>query len=254
MATMRADHEIAHGKNMAQGDPELVWGWGTPAGRLRAIRRAKIIALGACLGPGIRVLEIGCGTGLFSEMFAQTGAKLVAVDISSDLLEKARERGLPKDKVQFLEKRFEDCDVEGPFDAVIGSSVLHHLDIEVALSKIYNLLKPGGVMSFAEPNMLNPQIMLQKNVAWIKKRLGDSPDEIAFVHWQLRALLLKSGFEKVEVTPFDWLHPATPVALISAVSSMGRVLEIMPVIREFAGSLYIRCRRPENRKSCAAIS
>ncbi len=254
MATMRADHEIAHGKNMAQVDPELVWGWGTPAGRLRAIRRAKIIALGACLGPGIRVLEIGCGTGLFTEMFAQTGAKLVAVDISSDLLEKARERGLPMDKVQFLEKRFEDCDIEGPFDALIGSSVLHHLDIEVALSKIYNLLKPGGVMSFAEPNMLNPQIMLQKNVPWIKKHLGDSPDEIAFVHRQLRALLLKSGFEKVEVTPFDWLHPATPAPLISAVSSLGRILEIIPVIREFAGSLYIRCCRPEKRKSCAAIS
>ena len=34
------------------------------------------------------------------------------------------------------------------FDAVIGSSVLHHLDIEKALSEIYRVLRPGGVISF----------------------------------------------------------------------------------------------------------
>jgi 2-polyprenyl-3-methyl-5-hydroxy-6-metoxy-1,4-benzoquinol methylase len=34
--------------------------------------------------------------------------------------------------------------VEGPFDAVIGSSVLHHLEIEEAVPKIYALLKPGS--------------------------------------------------------------------------------------------------------------
>lgn len=244
MTSMRADHEIVHGKELAQGDPELVWGWGTPAGLLRARRRAEMIASGADLGPGVVALEIGCGTGLFTEMFAQSGARLVAVDISADLLEMARARGLPPDRVQFLEKRFEDDDMGGPFDAVIGSSVLHHLDVEVALAKIHHLLKPGGVMSFAEPNMLNPQIMLQKNMPWIKSRMGDSPDETAFVRWRIRSLLLKANFEDVEITPFDWLHPFTPKPLIGAVRGLGRILEITPVMREFAGSLLIRCRCP----------
>jgi 2-polyprenyl-3-methyl-5-hydroxy-6-metoxy-1,4-benzoquinol methylase len=244
MSTPRSHHEIAHGGKLAQRYPELIWGWGTPAGRLRAARRAEMIASGARLRPGMRVLEIGCGTGLFTEKFAESRAQLVAVDISPDLLGMAKARGLSPDKVQFLQKRFEDCDVDGPFDAVIGSSILHHLHIKAALIKIYELLKPGGIGSFAEPNMLNPQIFLQKNIPWLKERLGDSPDETAFVRGQLRTLLLKSGFEKVEITPFDWLHPGTPEPLIKGVKSLGAVLEKIPIIREFAGSLYIRCRKP----------
>jgi SAM-dependent methyltransferase len=245
MTALRADREIVHGKKLAQHDPELVWGWGTPAGRLRASRRAEMIASGASLGPGVRALEIGCGTGLFTEMFAQTGAQLVALDISAELLEKARARGIPADKVQFLERRFEDSDIGGPFDSVVGSSILHHLDLETALPRIFELLKPGGVMSFAEPNMLNPQILFQKNVPWLRKRMGDSPDETAFVRWRIRALLLRAAFERVEVTPFDWLHPATPVALMRTVRSLGGILERIPVMREFAGSLHIRCYRPQ---------
>jgi len=241
---MRAEHEITHGQRLAQRDPELIWGWGTPAGRLRAKRRAELIATGANLGPGMRALEIGCGTGLFTEMFTQTGAHLVAVDISADLLAKARARGLPANRVHFLEKRFEECDVEGPFDAIVGSSILHHLDIKVALPKIYALLKPGGVMSFAEPNMLNPQIMIQKNIPWVKERLGDSPDETAFARWRLRRLLLQIGFENPVITPFDWLHPATPERIIGAVKLIEGWLEKIPVLREFAGSLYIRAYRP----------
>ncbi len=54
-----------------------------------------MIISGADLKPGLRVLEIGCGTGLFTEMFARTGAHLVAVDISGELLEFAHGRGLP---------------------------------------------------------------------------------------------------------------------------------------------------------------
>ena len=244
MNSQRAENEIRHAQTLIQSDPESIWGWGTAAGRVRARRRAQLIATGARLEPGLRVLEIGCGTGLFTEMFAQSGAQLVAVDISSALLERARARGLSPDKVQFLEKQFEDCDVDGPFDAVIGSSVLHHLDIEVALRKIHDVLKPCGVMCFAEPNMLNPQILVQKNVSWVKNRLGDSPDETAFVRWSLRRLLSGAGFRGILIKPFDWLHPLTPSLLISIVTSAGRVLEETPIVREFAGSLLIQCHRP----------
>ena len=244
MNTMHGNHEIIHGLKLAKGHPELIWGWGTPAGRLRALRRAEIISSAANLGPGVSALEIGCGTGMFTEMFSRTGARLLAVDISPDLLERAQERNLPADRVQFLEKRFEDCDVHGPFDAVIGSSILHHLDVVLALGKIYSLLKPGGLMSFAEPNMLNPQIAVQKNISWLKERLDDTPDETAFVRHRFRALLYQAGFENVEITPFDWLHPATPPSLMRAVTRIGLILEKIPLVREFAGSLHIWCCRP----------
>ncbi|MBI5393892.1 MAG: methyltransferase domain-containing protein [Verrucomicrobia bacterium] len=240
----RASHEIEHGKKLAQGDPELVWGWGTPAGRQRAQRRAELIASAAGLKPGSRTLEVGCGTGMFTEIFARTGARIVAVDISPELLELARERGLPADRVQFIQKGFEDCEAEGPFDAVIGSSILHHLDMEVSMRKILRLLKPGGCISFAEPNMLNPQLALQKNVPWLKARMGDSPDETAFVRWRLAALLRRVGFVGISLRPFDWLHPSTPQRLVGLVSRLGAILERVPLLRELAGSVHIFARRP----------
>jgi hypothetical protein len=204
--SIKAEREVIHGKMIAERNPESIWGWKTPAGRVRALRRAEWISASANFGPGWTILEIDCGTGMFTE-------------------------------------RFEDCDVDGPFGAVIGSSVLHHLDIQETLAKIYELLKPGGIMSFAEPNMLNLQIMVQKNVPLIKARMGDSLDETAFFCWRIRHLLLKAGFAGVSILPCDWLHPATPASLIDIVAKAGRILEKLPVIREFSGSLHIRFHR-----------
>jgi len=229
---------------LARGDTEQLWGWKSPAGRKRAERRGDLIARGAGLGPGTRTLEIGCGTGMFTGMFARTGTQIVAVDISVDLLAKARERGLPADRVHFLEKRFEDCELDGPFDAVVGSSVLHHLEVGESLARIHALLKPGGVMCFAEPNLLNPQVFIERKFTFLRPWLSYvSPDETAFVRWRIAAALRCSGFDEVEVTPFDWLHPATPERLIGTMSAVGRFLERMPVLREFSGSVLIRCRR-----------
>ena len=178
-------------------------------------------------------------------MFARTGTRIVPVDISGDLLAKARERSLPPDRVLFLEKRFEDCELDGPFDAVVGSSVLHHLEVVESLNRIHALLKPGGVMCFAEPNLLSPQVFIERKFTFLRPWLSYvSPDETAFVRWRIAAALRCSGFEEEEVTPFDWLHPATPEWLIGTVSALEQFLERMPILREFSGSVLIRCRRP----------
>ena len=245
MSERRAEHEIEFGRHLAANDPEVIWGWGSPAGRRRARRRGALIAAGGRLGPGMRALEVGCGTGLFTEMFAETGAAILAVDISPELVELARRRGLPAERVRFVAGRFEECDVEGPFDAVIGSSVLHHLEIEASLARIRGLLRPGGWLSFAEPNMLNPQIAFQKKmpIPWLRRRLGESPDETAFVRWRLDKLMRGLGFEAIEIEPYDWLHPSTPRPLIGAVQRLSYALEKVPLVREFSGSLVIRGRR-----------
>ncbi len=245
-ATPRAAHEIEHGRLLAQRDTETVWGWGTRAGQERARRRAALIARGAGLGPGVRALEVGCGTGLFTAEFAASGAEILAVDISPDLLARAAARGLPADRIRFRCRRFEECDVDGPFDAVIGSSILHHLDLDAALKRIHDLLAPGGVLSFAEPNLLNPQVWAERNLRGVLPRVFwyISPDETAFVRWKLIAQLQAAGFQEPTIVPFDWLHPSTPSTLMPLVNTMGRALEALPGIREFAGSLYIRARRP----------
>ena len=165
--TLRGKHELEHGKLLASENTELIWGWDSPAGRLRAKRRTRLISDGANLGPGKLALEIGCGTGMFTEMFAKTGTEILAVDISPDLIGKAKERGLDTHQVKFVEQQFEALELENRFDAVIGSSILHHLEIELALPRIFSLLKPGGHFSFAEPNMLNPQVFLERTFSFL---------------------------------------------------------------------------------------
>ena len=187
-------------------------------------------------------MEVGCGTGMFTEMWAASGAEILAVDLAPELIERARARQIAG-QVRFAAKPFEECGPEGPFDAIVGSSTLHHLEIRPALRRLHQLLKPGGRMAFAEPNMLNPQVCLTKDVPWIKKAMGDSPDETAFVGLQLRSFLRNAGFRQVRVSAFDFLHPSTPPVLIEAVSRVGRVLERVPGIRSIAGSLIISAVR-----------
>jgi 2-polyprenyl-3-methyl-5-hydroxy-6-metoxy-1,4-benzoquinol methylase len=243
-ASDRARREIRHGQLLAAQDTERVWGWDTPAGRLRAQRRAALILAGARIDPDSRVLEIGCGTGLFTEMFAATGAHIVAVDISPELLEKARLRKLPHPQITFYEKRFEDCDVDGPFDAIVGSSILHHLDVDASIQRMKGLLKRGGRISFAEPNMLNPQVFLERRFRGLKIFAYTSSDETAFVRWSMARKLRTTGFEAISITPFDWLHPATPKPLIGLVQIAGKLAEAIPAVREFSGSVYINARLP----------
>jgi 2-polyprenyl-3-methyl-5-hydroxy-6-metoxy-1,4-benzoquinol methylase len=152
---IRVQHEIEHGRKLANEDTELAWGWGTRAGSLRVEQQSSLVIRGAGLKPGMHVLEIGCGTGLFTSIFSRTGADIIAIELVPELLEKARARNVPN--ATFIEGRFEDYPGEAVFDAVIGNSILHHLDVEAALERIFHLLKPGARMSFAEPNMMNPR-------------------------------------------------------------------------------------------------
>ena len=240
----KAAREIAHGRMLLRDEPEHIWGWGTPAGRLRAARRAALISNGARLRAGTRALEIGCGTGMFTAVFASTGAHIVAADISDDLLERARHRNLPSSRVEFIAARIEDLALQDPCDAVIGSSVLHHLDVDQALDNISRLLKPAGILSLAEPNMLNPQVFLERHPGPFRRLFYYvSDDETAFVRWQLAARLQRHGFTDIRIAPFDWLHPRTPAFLIPLALQAGHVAEATPGLREFAGSLHILARR-----------
>jgi SAM-dependent methyltransferase len=247
----RVAKEVQHGRFLADHGAGEIWNWESPAGRLRWARRVKMLS--SHLKPGMTVLELGCGAGYFTQELARSGADIVAIDVSPELLEIARANcSAPNVRYQ-IQNAHALGYAEAVFDSVVGSSVLHHLEIEEALREIYRVLKPMGTIYFTEPNMLNPQIAIQKNIPWIKRKLGDSPDETAFFRWPLWRLLEQTGYREVRIDPFDFLHPKTPVALIDHVKAFGRFLENVPVISEFAGSLYIRATKcAVRRRSCKA--
>jgi SAM-dependent methyltransferase len=234
----RIAKEVQHGRFLADHGAGEIWNWESPAGRLRLARRVKMLS--SHLKPGMTVLELGCGAGYFTQELARSGADIVAIDVSPELLEIAR-TNCSSPNVQYqIQNAYALSYSEAVFDSVVGSSVLHHLEIEEALRDIYRVLKPMGTIYFTEPNMLNPQIAIQKNIPWIKRKLGDSPDETAFFRWPLWRLLERTGYRDVRIDPFDFLHPKTPAAVIDHVKAFGQFLEKVPVISEFAGSLYIR--------------
>ena len=71
--------------------------------------------------------------------------------------------------------------------------------------------------------MLNPLIMLQKNIPWLKERMGDSPDEIAFVRWKLHTTLSEAGFDNIEDQTLR-LAPSQNSQKSHPVDSLPRVL------------------------------
>ena len=234
----RVAQEISHGRFLAKHGAGEIWNWEGPAGKLRWARRVKMI--GSHLKPGMTILELGCGAGYFTKELARSGAEIMAVDLSADLLEIAK-ANCPASNVRYeIQDACALTYSNAAFDSVVGSSILHHLEIEPALREIRRVLKAGGTIYFTEPNMLNPQIAIQKNVPWIKRWLGDTPDETAFFRRALRRLLERTGYRDVRVEPFDFLHPKTPAPLINGVVMLGGFLENVPVVSEFAGSLYIR--------------
>jgi SAM-dependent methyltransferase len=234
----RVAQEISHGRFLAKHGAGEIWNWEGRAGKLRWARRVKMI--GAHLKPGMTILELGCGAGYFTKEFARSGAEIVAIDVSPDLLEIAK-ANCPASNVRYeIQDACALTYSDAAFDSVMGSSILHHLEIERALREIHRVLKIGGTIYFTEPNMLNPQIAIQKKVPWIKRWLGDTPDETAFFRGPLHRLLERTGYRDVRVEPFDFLHPKTPAPLIKGVDMLGGFLENVPVVSEFAGSLYIR--------------
>lgn len=240
------ERELAHWREW-QAEADSVWGWQTPAGQARAARRANLFRALARMTSAAEVLEVGCGTGEFTLRVAPQVKQLHATDLSPDLLARAQ----AKARAAGMENiTFELQDVtamklpENRFDAVFGCSMLHHVDAPRALCEIFRVLRPDGWCSFSEPNMLNPQVALQKNVGFIKRRVGDSPDETAFFRWELRRRLHEAGFTAIELSNFDFLHPLTPPKWIPRVERLGLFLERCPGVRALSGSLIFCAQKP----------
>ncbi len=234
----RIDREKHHGQFLASNHPQKIWNWDSPAGQIRWQRRKNFLL--SEISAGSKVLEIGCGTGLLSAEISKMDVHLTAIDVSESLIEIARKNN-DENGIDF---RLENaCSMTFPdhsFDILIGSSVFHHLDVDLAIREFNRVLNPGGKLVFTEPNMVNPQIALQKNWPYLKRKMGDSPDETAFIRWKLKKQLMKGGFEQVQIEPFDFMHPFIPGLVARYSASFLINLEKIPVLREIAGSLFIK--------------
>ncbi len=99
------------------------------------------------------VLEIGCGTGYYSEQIAHRCRRLIGIDPDSQKLEIANCLVLPN--AQFLPRSIQSTDfADGRFDAAIFTLSLHHVpvaDMRRALDEAMRVTTPGGRIVVLEP-------------------------------------------------------------------------------------------------------
>jgi SAM-dependent methyltransferase len=234
----RLSNEVGHGKT-TKAVSQAERGWSGPAGEIRSQRRIDFLLDG--LESTAQILEIGSGTGIQTEKLLRRLDSITGIDISEDLLEFARQRA-PKALLKVMDAHkleFED----NSWDAIVGVSILHHLEWDRCLLECYRTLKPGGVLRFSEPNLLNPQIFLQKNVPLLKRLAGDSPDEYAFTKHRIRKSLQLAAYERISVRPYEFLHPSSPENLIPFILRLEKLVSATPLV-EIAGSLLIEAYKP----------
>ena len=163
----------------------------------RLIRHAKV-------HPSDRVLDVACGTGVVSITAAKLGAHVTGLDLTPELLERARENA----RISEVGVEFHEGDAEAlPFSNECFDVVLSQFGHifaprpELAVSEMLRVLKPGGTIAFATwppelyvgrsstlvskylpppPGVPSPMSWGDPNV--IRERLGSKVKDIVFHH------------------------------------------------------------------------
>lgn len=109
---------------------------------------------------GQTILDFGCGDGWLSVRLAKLGNRVHAFDISRVLIGRATElarKSNVADRISFKEMAAENLAYpDDHFDLVIGTSILHHTDLDVTLRRLRDVLKETGRAVFIEPLNQNP--------------------------------------------------------------------------------------------------
>lgn len=110
------------------------------------------------------LLEYGCGTGSSSLEWINHGANLTGIDISHEGIRKAKAKVIScGQKAQFYVMNAEKTDFDNEyFDIVVGSAILHHLDLNKSYAELSRILNPNGRAVFLEPLGKNPFINLYR--------------------------------------------------------------------------------------------
>jgi len=94
--------------------------------------------------PDMRVLDIGCGRGVFCEKAASRCRHVTGIDIEPDTIELAR-ASVKRNNVELLTYDAHELgELDGEFDFMLSRYCFHHLDIGIVSEQIKQKLSPGG--------------------------------------------------------------------------------------------------------------
>ncbi len=140
-----ADFRRTDNQAALRGHPSYVWRAGQER-RLALVRRwAKL--------EGSRILDAGCGVGMYAEKFSQFSPDVVGVEIDAAAAAEAQRRGLLVVVAPAEELPFD----EDSFDVVFSHEVIEHVnDDRRAAAEMVRVLAPGGRIVLFCPNRLYP--------------------------------------------------------------------------------------------------
>jgi SAM-dependent methyltransferase len=220
---------------------EQYWLKKDPIIKERLLWRAQTFRHMVHLLPGQSILELGSGNGLFTKQLhivSRGENQITAVTFQQELNMSAGQFS----NIEFLSLDSIPGQLKNrSFDFIIGMDLLDKSNSSWLLKEIYQLLKPGGQIIFYESNPWN--LVLQGN-RFVSKLFGRLDQRRLFNRAQLYELLSELGFVGIVAIFNDFVYaPLTPRG-IWWLRNLSILLENLPVIRTFAGSILINARKP----------
>lgn len=165
------------------------------------------------------VLEYGCGNASLGFELAPIAKEVIGIDISDVAIANAQRIAAHKrlQNARFVVDNAESMRVaDRSIDVLMGSGIVHHLDIERAMREVRRVLRDGGMAIFAEPLGHNPI------VNWYRARTPElrTPDEHPLLARDLRRMA--RGFRSSKVTYFGFVAPM--LGLVSEKTDPRRLL------------------------------
>lgn len=161
--------------------------------------------------PGMKVLEAGCGMGIFVHALREKGHDVLGLDYMASTVRKVRDYDpdFPIEAGDVQELRFED----GTFDAYVSLGVIEHFEEgpQHALAEAYRVLKPGGLAFVTVPCLTLMRRLVahpMRELFFFFRRLAGKKDyfwEYRYTRKELRRFLEEAGFRIVEETIDDFI-------------------------------------------------
>jgi ubiquinone/menaquinone biosynthesis C-methylase UbiE len=146
------------------------------------------------LAPGMRVADLGCGSGAFTHLLRSAGFDCVGLDISPKLIALGR-RKYPD--VEFVEGDIEHLPFpEASFDAVVLTGVAHHFpDPSRCAAEVFRVLRPAGRFIAFDPNRMNPFMWLYRDpTSPFYSSVGVTENERPVLAGEIAAVFRRAGF------------------------------------------------------------